>query len=420
MRTISRLIYVFLLMVAPMVGQGKRLWVLRSSGELAEYDPATFAAKPTVKLPAGAAQSPQSISVNRLGQILFAPAVSLPLADEDVSSAHKIWFWDGHAAATIDQGVKRETAKTGSNQALTEIAPVPYLAADGGHLFWFANRSRRLQRDDLDLSVTTTWQAWRTDGSSEGHDDLTSVKLPECDCPTGTCEESCPEGEVWAPVEGVEKFFLMTQIVAGKTGPVYKASTRFQEDGGKWTATAMAEPLQRVLDAASDGSVIVEAIPDTSCCGSSNQSDDQTLVLKSGKKIMVFDEFATYKNPDYDVSFYTSNARLSPDLGAVAMTITATAQGNKAIQLSEEGQASPEESKQIHKGLAELPAVEVKSTEDSPRRTAFVPHAVLVGWISEKELLMVEDHLLVAYNVGTGARRKSSVRVEDAARVFLR
>jgi len=420
MKTLSRVICVFLLTIAPLVGQGKRLWVLRSSGELAEYDPATFAARQAVKVPAGAAQSPQSISVNHLGQILFAPAVSLPLADEDVSSAHKIWFWDGHAAATIDQGVKRETAKTGSNQALTETAPAPYLSADGGHLFWFANRSRRLQRDDLDLSVSTTWQAWRTDGTGEGREDLTTVKLPECDCPTGTCEESCPEGEVWTPAGGVEKFFLMTQIVAGKTGPVYKASTRFQEDGGKWAATAVAEPLQRVLDAASDGSVIVEAIPDTSCCGSSNQSDDQTLVLKSGKKIVVFDEFAIYKNPDYDVSFYSSNARLAPDLGAVAMTITATAQGNKAIQLSEEGQASPEESKQIHKALAELPAVEVKSTEDSPRRLAFVPHAVLVGWISEKEVLIVEDHLLVAYNVGTGARRKSSVRVEDAARVFLR
>jgi len=35
-------------------------------------------------------------------------------------------------------------------------------------------------------------------------------------------------------------------------------------------------------------------------------------------------------------------------------------------------------------------------------------------------LLIVEDHLLVAYNVGTGARRKSSIRVEDVARVFLR
>ena len=64
--------------------------------------------------------------------------------------------------------------------------------------------------------------------------------------------------------------------------------------------------------------------------------------------------------------------------------------------------------------------MEVKSMEDPPRRVAFVPHATLVGWISEKEILIVEDHVLVAYNIGTGARRKSSVRVEDAGRVFLR
>jgi hypothetical protein len=63
--------------------------------------------------------------------------------------------------------------------------------------------------------------------------------------------------------------------------------------------------------------------------------------------------------------------------------------------------------------------VEVKSMEDAPRRVAWVPHAVLVGWLSEKEILIIEDHLLVIYSVGTGARRKSSVRVEDAGRVFL-
>jgi hypothetical protein len=68
----------------------------------------------------------------------------------------------------------------------------------------------------------------------------------------------------------------------------------------------------------------------------------------------------------------------------------------------------------------DLPAVEVKTMEDAPRRVAFAAHAVLVGWVSEKELLMVEDHLLVVYNVGTGARRKTSVRVEDAGRVYLR
>jgi len=67
-----------------------------------------------------------------------------------------------------------------------------------------------------------------------------------------------------------------------------------------------------------------------------------------------------------------------------------------------------------------LPAVEVKSLGDAPKRIAFVPRASLVGWLDEKEILLVEDHLLVAYNVATGARRKSSVRVEDAGHVFLR
>ena len=142
-------------------------------------------------------------------------------------------------------------------------------------------------------------------------------------------------------------------------------------------------------------------------------------MLSDGKKLTVFDERATYQNPDYDVSFYTSNARLSPELGYVAMTIVSTAQLNKPIQLAEDGQANPEESQRIRKALAELPAVEIKSIEDAPRRVAFVPHVVLLGWISEKEILIVEDHLLVAYNVSTGARRKSSVRVEDAGRVFL-
>jgi hypothetical protein len=102
------------------------------------------------------------------------------------------------------------------------------------------------------------------------------------------------------------------------------------------------------------------------------------------------------------------------------MTIVSTAESNKPIQLAEQGQANPEESQRIRKSLTELPAIEVKSVEDAPRRIAFVPHAVLVGWLSEKEILMIEDHVLVAYNVETGARRKSGVRVEEAAQVFLR
>ena len=187
-----------------------------------------------------------------------------------------------------------------------------------------------------------------------------------------------------------------------------------------WKETPLSDPLRRVLDAGSGGDAVVEAVPDTGCCGWVNQSDDQTVAHVSGKTDTVFDEGAAYKNSDYDVSFFTSNAKLSPDVSSVAMTITATTTVDKAIQLAQDGQANPEESKLIRKALAALPAVEVKSLEDSPKRVAFVPNAVLVGWISEKELLIVQDHALVGYKVATGARRKSTVRVEDAGRVFLR
>jgi hypothetical protein len=224
---------------------------------------------------------------------------------------------------------------------------------------------------------------------------------------------------VWVPDDGVGKFFLFTQFVSGKPQPIYKASSIYEERAGKWTATAIEPPLRRVLDAANAGAIL-EAIPDTACCGWENQSDDQTVLRLRGKTVIVFDELEAYKNPDYDVSFYAENGKLSPDVSAVALTIVATAQPNTAIQLSEQGQANPEESQRIRKALLDLPAVEVKSVEDSPLRIAFLPHAELVGWISDKEILIVEGHVLVAYDVATGARRKSNVRVEDVGVVFLR
>jgi hypothetical protein len=409
-----------LLMSTPLITQTKRLWVLQSSGEMVEYDPTTFAPKQHVKLPPEAFKSPSNISINRQGQILFAPTISLPLSEADATDAHKIWIWNGHTVTSIDQAVEHKSEEHGSNQAVTESAPFPYLSADGNHLFWFANQPRRLQREEVDLSTTVTFQAWRTDVEGKAREEMTSTKLPDCRCPTGSCDESCPSVSVWAPDGGIQNFFLTTQVVAGQTATTYKESTRYQLEGSKWTANILPEPLQRVLDANSSGSVIVEAIPDTGCCGWSNQSNDQTLVLIDGKTSTIFDEQATYKNADYDVSFYTSNSRLSPDAARVAMTIVSTAQSNKPIQLSEQGQANPEESQLIRKALLELTAVEVKSLGDTPRRLAFVPHAMLVGWINDKELLIIENRLLVAYNVGTGARRKSTVKVEDGLHVFLR
>jgi hypothetical protein len=416
----SQFVIIPLLLCAPLHAQQKQLWILRAPGEMLEYDPVTFAAKQTVKVPAEAVRSPADVSVNRLGQILFVPSVTLPLSEEDAAASHKIWLWNGHAAASIDQGVERKLEKIGSNDAIIESIPTPYLSTDGTHLFWFANEARRLQREGVDLSTTITWQAWETDLAGRTKEQVASAKLPECRCPTGSCEESCPSGVVWVPSDGIEKFFLMTQFVASQTTPAYKATTRYQQEGAKWDGEMLAEPLQRVLDSNVLGNAIVEAIPDTGCCGWSNQSNDQTLVFANEKKVIAFDEQETYKNPDYDVSFYTSNARLSPQFGFIAMTIVSTAKPNTAIQLSEQGQANPEEFQRIRKALIDLPAIVVKAMKETPQQTAFVPHATLIGWLSEKELLIIENHLLVAYNVETGVRRKSSIKIDDADQAFLR
>src|SRR5260370_7629899 len=162
MRTALHLIFSVLLVTTPLLAQGKRLWALRPPGEMVEYDPTTFAVKQTVKIPADAAQSPEKVRVNHVGQILFVTPAPLPLAEEDATSAHKVWFWNGHSATTIDQGGKREVGTTGSNQAVTEAGPMPFLAADGGYLFWVANTARRLPSHGLHPPPTPPRQRLQT------------------------------------------------------------------------------------------------------------------------------------------------------------------------------------------------------------------------------------------------------------------
>ncbi|MGA2922335.1 MAG: hypothetical protein ABSE28_14590 [Candidatus Sulfotelmatobacter sp.] len=399
--------------------QNKRLWVLSAPGTAVEYDSATFAQKQKMEIPPDALASPSRFSVNSLGQMLFAEPVALPLVEGDLSAERKVWFWNGHAANMLSRDVARATSTAGSNLVITESAPVPFLSADGAYLYWFSNQARHLQRDGVDLSTKTTWLAWRTDLAGDGRQDLASVAMPECSCTTGGCEETCPYGDTWIPDEGLGKFFLLTLFIQGQTTPVYKSTSAYEENANQWTPTSFDPPLQRVLDAANPAAIL-EAIPDRGCCGWSNESDDQTLLHLQGKRLTIFDELAAYKNPDYDVSFYTQNGKLSPNLRSVAITITATAKPNTPIQLAQQGQANPEESQHIRKALVDLPAVEVKRVEDPPRPLAFLPHATLVGWINDKEIVIVEDHLLVAYNLASGARRKSNIRVEDGAQVFLR
>lgn len=402
------------------LAQNRRLWVLNPPDSMMEYDAATFTAKRTIKVPEDVLKSPRILQINHQGQMLFAPNSEDPSPDVG-KNGERFWFWDGESAAMLGRGIMRITSPTGSNQRATETSPFPYLSSGGPYLFWFTNQYNKLERDNVELSVATNFRAWRSDLKGHQREDLVSFDFPECRCPTGSCSESCPEARFWLPDAGVEDYFVLTRLIPGQTETKYLSSTLYEKsDGPSWSATDLKQPLQRVLDMAEHGSVIISAILDVGCCGWENQSNDQTLLLSYDRTVVLFDERAQYKNPDYDVSFFTENAKLSPQMASVAMTIDASAKSSAPIQLSEQGEANPAESQRIRKALTDLPAVAVVSAIDPSKRSAFLPHAVLVGWLNEKEILIVENHLLVAYGVATGTRRKSTIKIDDPSYAFVR
>ncbi len=399
--------------------QERRVWVLTPPNSLVEYDPATFAPKTSVPVPDEVLRSPAILQVNHQGQVLYAPNSDDPSPDVG-KNAEKFWLWDGHAAASLGREIMRISSPSGSNQKLTESSPWPFLSSDGAHLFWFTNQFNKLQRENVELSVSTTFRAWRSDMAGRQKQDVATFDFPECRCPTGSCSETCPEARFWISEKGVDDSFIITRLIQGQTETKYLSSTLYEQSEGSWSATDLNQPAQRVLDITEHGSVMISAILDAGCCGWENQSNDQTLLLSYGKTLVLFDERSRYKNPDYDVSFFTENAKLSPELSHVALTIEASAKSSAPIQLSEQGQANPAESLRIRKALGDLPAIEVLSAVDPTKRSAFLPHAYLIGWLNEKEILIVENHLLVAYNIASGTRRKSTIKVQDPAFVFVR
>jgi hypothetical protein len=401
------------------LGQARRLWVLKEPDSIVEYELSTFAAKGTVKVPPEVLKAARILQINRKGQMLFAPNTDDPSPDVG-KNGEKFWYWDGQTESKIGPELIRVTSPSGSNQKVTESSPWAFLGSNGLHLYWFTNEFNKLTRDNIELSATTTFRAWQSTTSGKEKQEVVSTEFPECRCTTGVCSETCTEVRFWIPDAGVDDYFLLTKLIPGQTETKYIGSSLYIQSGGTWVPTELKQPLQRVLDSAENGSVILAAILDIGCCGWENQSDDQTMLLNHDKSVRVFDEREQFKNPDYDVSFFTENAKVSPEVGYVAMTIEASAKSSAPIQLSENGQGDAAESQRIRKALLDLPSVQVVTATEPVKRTAYLPHAVLVGWLSEKEILIVENHLLVAYDVSANTRRKSSIRVEDAAYAFVR
>jgi hypothetical protein len=389
---------------------------------MVEYDPSTWAIKNAIKVPAEAFNNPEALAVNKHGQILFFPVRKEEYIDAaEPSDKARVWLWNGLKGEYLDRITYPESlAYSGRASALLSQRRCT-LSADGQSLYWFEN-AFRIMKDahGADLSVAATFHAWRTDLGGGKRVAIASFDFPPCKCGTGACSETCPEASVWFADSGVDDFFLITRWIPGQIGATYESSSLFRRSGESWSEKKLAKAFENVEDAARGGTIVIHTILDGACCGWNNVSSDQTILAVNGKETVVFDEFKRYGNPNYDVSFFTSSARLSPDSRSVAMTILSTAQTGDEIRLADQGKPNPEELARIQKSIAGLPAVEVFRIDIPSITSALLPHATLAGWLDDNRVLVVENGLLVALDVRKGDRSVSPIKVASESYVFLR
>jgi len=395
-----------------------RLWVLQEPDEIVEYDIATFAARRTLQVPRLLIEHPEYVSINAKGQILFFPPKDTP---EMVSTGCRVWFWDGHR----EKGLNREDAKTlgdvTDNPPVIETTLQCYLTAGGESLFWFENRFEKVTDEDgMELSVRSTSRVWRTDLAGGRPETITHLfSSGWCRCATGVCSETCPEWYFWAPDGVVADCFVATRVTPGQLGTTYHESLLYRPSGRTWQAEKLPQPLEKPLTVSEDAGLLVVAVPDGGCCSWDNESSDQML-LQNGKVSLFYDEFDRYGNRDYDVSFYTADARLSTENTMLAYTVVSTVRNAGEIPLSSGGRVNAEELARIRRVITELPAVEIVQAETQRRPIMTIRHASLVGWVRDREILVAQDGRLVFYDISSGKRKETMIRVRSAADAFLR
>ena len=75
---------------------------------------------------------------------------------------------------------------------------------------------------------------------------------------------------------------------------------------------------------------------------------------------------------------------------------------------------------QVRKTISELPTVEVVQLGTPSRSAIVIAHAGLVGWVSDRELLVAQDGRLMVYDIRGTKRKETPVRLRSAADAFLR
>jgi hypothetical protein len=386
-----------------------RLWVIQGA-ELVEFDPRNFERLGAVAIPQEAVHNPELLAVNIGGQVLE-------------ESEERPWLWNGTSGGFVKEEPRTPHVSPGPGYALRTQRQW-LLGDDGRSAYLLENdlweRKRTGEDSVYDDSTRVHFHMERYDIGTRSYSTVLTRNLAACACGTGFCPETCPIVSGWAPCGVVDTFFTLTDYVSGQLQSDHGPYIVHRRDKFGRFAPAETLDVSNCLDADGRGDVL-DATEDGACCGWSNEDSEQATFFTRDSAFVLFQEWPSFHNASYDVSFTPTDGRLSPSGALAAFTIHGVGGPNDRgiIPLNSDARPDTLALIKIRRAWDDMPLVEIHDVRAHPTLVRRVRHSELVGWLTNQRVLLLENQSLVTIDVRSGERVNSQVRAENAHAVLL-
>jgi hypothetical protein len=384
------------------------LWVIQPPGELVAFDLSDFTRIGGVRIPPAAFNDPQKIAINGHGQFL------VQLDDEH------LWLWDGASNHTLPAVARKPTAHVPAQLR-------QWLLGDDGKSLFVLEGAAKSPEEAIADTAPTPLIVRETDLSQRPRRVVFSRWTRPCEITDepGT-DDPCPAPIIWAPGGVVKNHFLLVHWEPDSSEPGQEGlplgsshRVRYQRSRGEWQAVELDQWVDAPpLDANADGSLSIEAPGDESNYGV-NEVSNQVIWRSTDTSRVVFDEWSSLHNEGYAVNFLIADAHIAPNGHRVAYTVRASASATDSIAASEDGHPDPSQLPMIRSAVEDAPWVEVIERHPGSVRPVRLPHAEMVGWASDSEIVVIERGRVVAIDVATLRRRRSDIRVRTVGDAFV-
>lgn len=397
------------------------LWVI-SRKNATPYRLDSFRAGSPVPIPAGAMTYPEELAINGRGQMLF----------DDQGAT--LWLWDGAAAAAVPAALDDPINPPAPPDAFRSWL----LGDDGASLFVVETFAARGRPGTMQVRVLETDLERRCKRLVYSY-----VRLP-CQYSDGISGYfECPPPNLWAPGRVVGEFMLLTHWYHDVTDFVPEPHSSEQgsdeEDSGEppqdwpfgsshqlvfhrdangdWDHGATLESSTWV-DGAARGATLLRLEEPYFDGDTDEVGCDSVLLVTEAGAATLNSSCLPLTSANYLLGRRIPRALLSPDGRHAAFTSAGEPGPNAAPAPREEGHTDSLELARLRRTLAELPATEVFATNAPGKPLLRLLHCELVGWSSDREVVVLEQGKIVAVDIVTGKRRESSIAVSSA--VFTR